>query len=143
MRCLTIPLILWGTGIIDLLAVSQCVGQRALFALGYFSVMLLPVLGFLNNLFHAVFAKWPITGSILPSIGPIALWPRLSGSPYWEPRSCLVLGVLTWKQCGMYTDTETLWRATLRQKSRLLDGASNLGSACLQKGATGYGDCLS
>ena len=60
------------------------------------------------------------------SIGPIALaaagMARAfssfgKGKPFLRPALggtlLLALGLLTWRQCGMYADLETLWRATI------------------------------
>ena len=47
----------------------------------------------------------------------------------------LVLGVLTWRQCGMYTDLETLWRTTLIRNPRCFLADNNLGEILAQRGA--------
>ena len=128
-----IPLILWGTGLLICWQYRNAWGKGALFALGYFSVMLLPVLGFLNIYFmrfSLVADHW----QYFAIIGPIALVAAIIRKPVLGAALLLVLGVLTWKQCGMYTDTETLWRATLRQNPDCWMAQVNLGSACLQKG---------
>ena len=51
-----------------------------------------------------------------------------------------VLGVLaalagtTWRQCGMYADAETLWRATIARNPGCWMAYNNLGSALLESG---------
>jgi tetratricopeptide (TPR) repeat protein len=44
------------------------------------------------------------------------------------------LAVLTWRQCRMYHDAETLWQATLARNPACFVAYSNLGNALLQKG---------
>jgi Flp pilus assembly protein TadD len=46
----------------------------------------------------------------------------------------LVLGVLTWRQTRVYTDIETLWRATIANNPDCWMAHSNLGLALLQRG---------
>ena len=46
----------------------------------------------------------------------------------------LTLGVLTWRQCGMYSDIETLFRTTIELNPDCWMAYSNLGVAFLQKG---------
>jgi Flp pilus assembly protein TadD len=51
--------------------------------------------------------------------------------PFLEPALCgtllLTLGVLTWRQCGMYADVETLWRKTLARNPGCWMAHNNLG----------------
>jgi tetratricopeptide (TPR) repeat protein len=47
----------------------------------------------------------------------------------------LLLGVLTWRQAGMYNDIETLWRTTLARNPECWMAHTNLGLALLQKGS--------
>jgi len=46
----------------------------------------------------------------------------------------LVLGLLTWRQCGMYADIETLWRATLDRNPNCWMAYDNLGNNFFWKG---------
>ncbi len=46
----------------------------------------------------------------------------------------LSLGVLTWRQCGMYRDTETLWRWTISRNPSSWMAYNNLGTALLKTG---------
>jgi protein O-mannosyl-transferase len=45
-----------------------------------------------------------------------------------------VLGVLTWRQCGMYRDVETLWRTTLDRNPDCWMAHSNLGDCFYKRG---------
>ena len=46
----------------------------------------------------------------------------------------LTLGALTWRQCGMYADAETLWRATLARNPGCWLAHTNLGVALAAQG---------
>jgi tetratricopeptide (TPR) repeat protein len=143
-------------------------GKAWLFGLGYFVVMLFPVLGFLNIYFmrySLVADHW----QYFAIIGPIALAsagvtmalgrvqsleskvqsprfpsPRPSPHPMGRGRSFLGatvcgallagLGTLTWRQCGMYADVETLWRATLAADRNCWVAHVNLGDYLLRTG---------
>ena len=60
------------------------------------------------------------------------------GKPLLEPVFCgtllLILGVLTWRQCGMYTNLETLWRTTLARNPDCSMAHNNLGSLLKDQG---------
>jgi Flp pilus assembly protein TadD len=81
------------------------------------------------------------------SIGPIALasggiatvlvfWGK--GKRFLKPVLCvallLTLGVLTWRQCGMYADAETLWQATLARNPNSFLANNNIGVGLVRKG---------
>jgi protein O-mannosyl-transferase len=46
----------------------------------------------------------------------------------------LTLGILTWRQCGMYADVETLWRTTLARNINSSLANNNLGVILVQRG---------
>ena len=46
----------------------------------------------------------------------------------------LVPGILTWRQCGMYADVETLWRTTIARNPDAFLAYNNLGYILLQQG---------
>jgi len=125
-------------------------GKAVLFGLGYFLVMLLPVLGFLNIYFmrySLVANHW----QYFALIGPIALiaavfahaWQRVGSgaervSAFCFPVSafCLVLalGVLTWREAGTYTDLKTLWTTTIARNPAAGLAHNNLGTLLLEEG---------
>jgi tetratricopeptide (TPR) repeat protein len=112
----------------------------------FFAGTLFPALGFFN--------AYPFRYSFvadhfqyLAGIGPIAL--AAAGitlafdsfrqrRPILKPAFCgpllLVLGLLTWRQCGMYADIETLWRVTIDRNPDAWMAHYNLGNALVQKG---------
>ncbi len=80
-------------------------------------------------------------------IGPIALAAAgiamsfdilAKRKPLLKPVFCgallLTLGILTWRQCRMYTDAETLWRTTIKRNPACWMAYDNLGNVLLQKG---------
>ena len=57
---------------------------------------------------------------------------------FLKPALCgallLMLGVLTWRQCRMYADLETLWRTTLARNPRCFIAHNNLGYILMEQG---------
>ena len=116
------------------------------FAFVYFVVSLFPVLGF----FKVYFFRYSFVGDhfqYLASLGPLALAAAgittvldrfKKGKPFLEPVFCgtllLVLGLLTWQQCGIYADVETLWRTTLARNPNSILANNNLGVILVRKG---------
>ena len=109
------------------------------FAFAYFVVSLFPVLGF----FNVYFFRYSFVGDhfqYLASPGPLALAAAViitaldlfkKSRPFLEPALCgtllLVLGALTWQQCGTFANMETLWRTTLAKNPDCWMAHSNLG----------------
>jgi protein O-mannosyl-transferase len=121
-------------------------GRALFFGLGYFVVMLLPVLGFLNIYFmrfSLVANHWQYFSIIGPlALAAAALTAGLGGlaqrqrlvKPALAGILLLVLGVLTWRQSGIYADSETLWRTTVSQNANSWTAHHNLGNALVTKG---------
>jgi Flp pilus assembly protein TadD len=114
-------------------------GRGPLVAVLCFAGTLFPALGF--------FDVYPFRYSFvadhfqyLASLGLLALagagihsacgW-LARGKRFVPPAVCGVLlptlGVLTWRQCGMYADMETLWRTTIARNPRCSMAYNNLG----------------
>ncbi len=77
------------------------------------------------------------------SVGPIALVAAgitiaFKTKPFLKLACCgallLTLGILTWRQCGMYADLETLWRTTIARNPDSYVAHENLGVTLLEKG---------
>ena len=112
----------------------------------FFAGTLLPALGFFN-VYPFRYSFVADHFQYLAGIGPIVLAAAgmtiASGflerrKPFLEPVLCgallAALGMLTWQQCGMYADNETLWRRTLVGNPNSFMVHDNLGAALLKKG---------
>jgi hypothetical protein len=111
----------------------------------YFAGTLLPLLGFVNAYFMRysfVCDHW----DYLPSLGLIALGAGLVSRVAERLRAPAlaygfaavvlpVLGVLSWRQCAMYADIQTLWRTTIDRNPKAWLAYYNLGTELSQTGA--------
>ena len=120
--------------------------RPAFFAAAYFAVSLFPVLDF----FDVYFFRYSFVGDhlqYLASIGPLILVGtgiaaafdlRVKQIAFLKSVSCgallCVLGVLSWKQAGIYRNGETLWFATLEKNPDFWMVRNSVASVLLQKG---------
>jgi tetratricopeptide (TPR) repeat protein len=116
------------------------------FAMAYFAISLFPVLSF----FNVYFFRYSFVGDhfqYLASIGPLALagagiaagakWLRLDKGPVYPAVAgalLVVLAMLTWLQCGVYFNLETLWRRTLADNPNAWIAHFNLGNILMREG---------
>jgi Tfp pilus assembly protein PilF len=121
-------------------------GRPYFFALAYFAVALLPVLGMVNQYFW----RYSFVGDhfqYLASMGPLALvgagLAKYSASilppkPWLRPALCtgflLILGSLTWRQAWVYQNEETLWTDTLSKNPHCELAYNNLGNLYARQG---------
>jgi tetratricopeptide (TPR) repeat protein len=114
-------------------------GRPLLFGLGYFVVMLFPVLGFFDqafNRFSLVADHW----QYYAIVGPIAL--MIAGGELicrrWGERGryvgtvtaafvVIVLGTATWNRCTVYANNETLWRDNVAKNPQAAMAYNDLG----------------
>jgi tetratricopeptide (TPR) repeat protein len=114
----------------------------------FFAATLSPVLGFIM-LYTFRYSFVADHYQYLASIGPIALAAagitaaadRLEkGAVFLKPALAgallAVLGVLTWNQCKMYVDSDTLWWATIARNPQSWMAHNNIAINLLQKGRT-------
>lgn len=100
-------------------------GRPLLFALGYWLVGLLPILGLVNIYFmrySLVADHWQYTSLVgiaaLVAAGLVRGCERLAGRELVAPAAAVLvgaLGFLTWQQQGAYRDIDALWSDTLRE----------------------------
>jgi tetratricopeptide (TPR) repeat protein len=120
-------------------------GKAWLFGLGYFVVMLLPVLGFINIYFmqYSLVADHWQYFAIMGPIGLVAAgitWAsdRLKKNvflvPVFSVILLLILGVLTWRQAFNYSDSETLWKMTIARNPDCWMAHDSLGNSFKEKG---------
>ncbi len=123
-------------------------GKAVLFALGYFVLLLLPILGFINIYFmrYALVADhwqyFAIIGPVTLGAAAITFLVKANGSGKifaWPERGIgvglvVLFGVLTWEECRTYRDVETLWIKTLERNPNATLALNNLGNLRLQQG---------
>ena len=113
----------------------------------FFAGTLFPALGFFN-VYPFRYSFVADHFQYLAGIGPIVLGAAgvtiASGflvrrKLFLKPLLCGVLlatlGMLTWRQCGMYADIETLWRTTLDRNPNSFMAHLNLGIVLAQRGS--------
>ena len=121
-------------------------GRSVEVAAVFFAVTLSPVLGFIM-LYTFLYTFVADHYQYLACLGPIALavaglklgLDRIAAGkvllqPVLGAVLLVVLGVLTWKQCGMYVDDQTLWQETLRRNPHSWMAQVNLGNHLAEKG---------
>jgi tetratricopeptide (TPR) repeat protein len=126
--------------------VRRRTGRGVEVALIFFAATLSPVLGFIM-LYTFAYSFVADHYQYLACLGPIALatagiklgLERIAKQrPILWPVFCavllLTLGVLTWRQCGMYKDVETLWRTTIARNPDSWLAYDNLGLALDRQG---------
>jgi protein O-mannosyl-transferase len=104
-------------------------------ALLFFTAMLFPVLGFFNvyafqySFVADHFQYLACIGPIALAAGSVSALNSLKGSRQLMLGMAvlLMLGVLTWRQSGMYADDETLYQATIRKNPACWMAHNNLG----------------
>ena len=101
----------------------------------FFAGTLFPVLGFFNvypfrySYVADHFAYLASLGIIVPVAAGVS---KISSGRAWLPAILVaVLGVLTWRQAGMYRDEETLYRETLERNPGAWLAHNNLGNFLL------------
>jgi protein O-mannosyl-transferase len=124
------------------------VGRAVEVAVLFFVATLSPMLGFVM-MYAFRFSFVSDHYQYLAAVGPLAL--AAAGittgfrviekkSPLLKPVVCgvllLSLGVLTWRQCAMYADIETLWRTTISKSPDSWMAYNNLATRLLQIGRT-------
>jgi len=141
-----LPLVALMVVLVVLWRKSESWGRPYFFALAYFVVALSPAIGLVSH----YFLRYSFVGDhfqYLASMGPLALGgaglARASASlgkakPFVQPAVAgsvlLALSLLTWRQCPMYADSETLWRATLARNPQCWMAHTNLGGVLRQSG---------
>ena len=124
--------------------------RPVLVALVYFLALLFPVLGFFN-VYYFRYSFVADHFQYLASIGPLTLAGAVFGRGMgvfkrwgWVLGGGLLglLGVLTWRQCGMYANLETLWRTTIARNPDCWMAKSNLGTLLSDRGKPAEAETL-
>lgn len=142
----------WGWLALSLVVIGGMVCLRRRFGRGpetaalFYVITLSPLLGFVM-LFTFLYTFVADHYQYVAGLGPIALaaaalaWmggllPRRAAPLKLVAGALLVagLGALTWRQCGAYANSETLWRATLERNPSSWMAHVNLGEYLAQQG---------
>lgn len=144
---------LFPLGLLALAAVCWRLRRRTrapLAALLLFVGTLAPVLGFIN-VYPFVFSYVADHFQYLAMLGVVALaaagwdrWQAAAGSASMGPQAAAAivltaLGVLTYRQCGMYRDAEALYRTTIARNPDCWMAYNNLGVLLVDSGRVGEG----
>lgn len=129
--CAGVALLLWGC--------RRILGRGPATAVLFFIAALAPMLGFIS-MFTFRYSFVADHYQYLASAGLIALfagaastWAASTHQPLWVRRAwslalVLFLGVLTWRQAGIYVDRRTLWRDTIAKNPGSWLAHNNLGT---------------
>ncbi len=122
-------------------AARNRIGKGLFVAIAFFAVTLLPALGFVD-VYPMRFSYVADHFQYLASLGPLALlaaiaarwpapktWARAGGAIL-----LLVLTTLTWRQCEIYHDAETLWRDTIQKDPDSWMAHGNLAAVLARQG---------
>jgi Flp pilus assembly protein TadD len=136
-----------GAGLIAVIIFARrFLGRGVEVAAMFYVITLAPLLGFFM-LYSFRYTFVADHYQYVAMIGPVAL--AAAGSsvavsrlprarPFLGPAACGVLlfglGILTSRQCGMYSDLETLWRMTIARNPDSSMAYNNLGTIFLEKG---------
>ena len=121
-------------------------GRPLLFGLGYFVVMLLPVLGFFDQGFFqqsSVADHWQyysVVGVIALVVATGVRIGRGMGEQgrYWGTLAgvlvTLLLGAATWSRSCLYADAEALWQDNVTRNPQAWGAYNGLGTAMMERG---------
>jgi protein O-mannosyl-transferase len=125
--------------VVALWLLRRRIGRGPLVGVLFFAGTLGPALGF-ANVYYFRYSFVADHFQYLAAMGLLALAAAgmATALNYFQPgrpflgtglggMTLLVLGLLTWRQCGMYTNLETLWRATIARNPGCWMAYDNLG----------------
>ncbi|MEK6644250.1 MAG: tetratricopeptide repeat protein [Planctomycetota bacterium] len=130
----------------SLFALRTRIGRGPIAATLFYAGTIFPALGFFNVYYAIRYSPVADHFAYLASLGPIVLlaaaWSLLVKrtttsalvSISGGAAMCLLLGVLTWNQCGVYRDLESLWTDTIRKNPTAAMAHLNLGSIRQKQG---------
>ncbi len=140
-----LPLALIALGFALLWMRRRSWGRAPLFAMGYFVVMLLPVLGFADMSFMkfslvadhfqyaALIGVCAFAAAILARAVLAAGWRGRAGT--FAVAACVVaLAVSTWHRARLYADEQLLWRDEIAREVNPWLAWNNLGNVCFREG---------
>jgi len=123
-------------GAVALTGVLWRLSRAGLLAWAYFCAMLIPVMG----LTDVYFMRYSLVADHYQHLALIAVTTLLAAAcVQWRAEALAavaagILGVLTWRQCGQYRDSETLFRSTLSRNPESSFAHNNLGELLARSG---------
>jgi tetratricopeptide (TPR) repeat protein len=116
-------------------------GNGPFVAFAYFVITLLPALGFID-VYPMRYSFVADHFQYLASLGPLALVAALAARLPLRRESAgiggglvlVALATLTWRQCGIYRDAETLWRDTIAKNPAAWMAHGNLAAELAKRG---------
>jgi protein O-mannosyl-transferase len=113
-----------------------------LFAWGFFCIALVPVMGFADvgfmkfTLVADRYQHIAVIGVIALAASGFAIWRRVGGVKCWAVAALavVILGFMTWEQCGIYCNSIILNQTTLEKNPDFWLGHYNLGVALYDAG---------
>jgi protein O-mannosyl-transferase len=116
-------------------------GRPVLFALGFFALNLLPVLGLVTNTYMRItwvadhFAYISILGLIGLAVAALDRWPGVWARGLVVTAVAIALGAQSRAYAAVFHDEETLWTYTLRQNPAAWSAHYNLANRLAQRHA--------
>jgi tetratricopeptide (TPR) repeat protein len=138
-----LPLALIATGFAVLWRRRKSWGRAPLFAMGYFVITLLPVLGIVNMSFMkfsfvadhfqyaALIGVIAFASAVLARAASAAGLPGRAGT-FAAAGCAVVLAVLTWDRARLYADEQQLWRDNIAKQEGSWLAWNNLGDVCFR-----------
>jgi len=124
------------------------VGRGPLVAVSAFSIMVSPALGFVNVYWHRFYfvadhmcylAGMSLIAAAVAAVANRAGLGNRPGRTVAGLAAAFLVtgfGVLSWRQAGIYKDSETIWRDTLRKSPTSWMANVNLGNILAERGQT-------
>lgn len=141
-----VPALVAAVGLVACWRFRRQWGKAWLVGFGYFVILLLPVLGFVNISYmrHSFVAdRWQyfaLIGPVALAVAGLTIALRRSAAgerilqPVLSAALLLVLGGLTWRQSRMFTDMDTLWAITAARNPNCAVAHNELGTGLLHRG---------
>jgi tetratricopeptide (TPR) repeat protein len=131
--CLAVAVLLW--------VWRKKIGRGVIAGVIFFVAALSPLLGFIvEGAFHYTFVadhyQYGADAGLM-AVFAAAGWRWFGKGSFWMPAKMallLALGCLTWQQCGVYHDRETLWRDNVTKNPESWMGHLNLGQELFHEG---------